>query len=486
MVITIMISTISVSFAKEDVLTGKINSFTYEFNRTTGVLTCSGLGMAGGGFITEALGISDLSEVNELIIKEGVYLFDVFPGNFKTLTGLTSVTIPSTMKRMACNLFLNAEKLETVNYGGNKEDWASVIFDEGNDILSEVDINYNVEVPMSDGAENYKWDMIDKIGSIYTMNYYTGVLTVSYSKDFEGSDIFGPSEPWQDPLPITHILSGVDGMDDIYSGGHFYEPALQHIILESGITEIGSEILAGEWLESITIPKTVTKIDEHSLYTYCENDDFIIYYEGSKADWKNIDIGINNAPIILAEKHFESKAGAKELIYKLSQKNFVFNSDNQYPQVIVTDANGRDLEKNMDYYTEVDSDLWEMGQTGKYKLTIKLCGEYTGEESKYFYIRAKAPKITNTVSRSKGFTVYWNKRNWMENGKADRYEVQYSTSQKFTNAKTITMNHPDNYAKRVTGLRTGTTYYVRVRALTKVSDGYIRSAWSDTVNVKAG
>lgn len=48
------------------------------------------------------------------------------------------------------------------------------------------------------------------------------------------------------------------------------------------------------------------------------------------------------------------------------------------------------------------------------------------------------------------------------------------------------MKNRNSYAKKVTGLKSGKKYYVRVRAIKNVGSGYIRSAWSATKTVKAG
>lgn len=485
-VFTVLISTVSISFAKDEILTGKMydGEFTCELNRGEGVLTIEGLGMLLQGDVESALNLeSDLPSVKTIVIKEGVYLINLSSQyyGYHDFSDVTTITIPSTMKRINWDSFSKAEKLETINYAGSKEDWENIVIDGGNDVLYNATFNFNTEVPATDGNENYECDMIKSIelsfGDVQlSQNYYTSVFTIS------GNGLVGADDCGHGSVPITN--SFCDSTKDYY-----YSPAVQEVIIESGITEIGSGLLNGSHIKSITIPETVEKI--YPCVVSGSSDIKDIYYEGTKTDWMNLDIGAENEELILAQKHFGTRTTAKELKVELEQKDFVFDGEVKFPKVVVTDENGKVLDNNIDYYIDAEHDymnscVMNANKTGKYKIVVKMCGEYTGKATKYFYIRAKAPEIDSVKSRDGGFTVVWNKYDPEENGTVNGYEVQYSNSPKFTKAKTIVMKYNTNYAKKVTGLETGTTYYVRVRTLTKVSDGYIRSAWSNVKSVKAG
>lgn len=484
-VFTLMISTICISFAKEDIIVGEMydGEFRCELNKSAQTLTIEGLGMLIFGDVEAALGFEmNLPTIKQIIIKEGVYLINIESGyyGYHDFSDVTTITIPSTMKRVNWKSFSKIEKLETINYGGSKEEWEKIIFDGGNDVLNNAKINFNAEVPATEGAEKYECDMINEqtlsSGVHLSLNYYTGVFSIS-GKGLVGSASCGGGGE----APITLYFGEL-------TKDYCYRPAIQHVVFESGITEIGASVLYGRCIESITIPETVVKIYPSVISGSSNIKD--IYYEGTKADWIDLDIGADNEELILAEKHFEVQTSAKKLTVELYQKNYVYDGEIKFPRIVVLTENGNQLSNNIDYY--IDAEHNYMGSCsmsaktpGKYKIVVKLCDEYSGQVTKYFYIRAKAPEITDIDSRKDGFTVTWNKYNEKENGKVNGYEVQYSTSPKFKNAKTIKMNHAENYAKRVDDLNTGTTYYVRVRALTKVSDGYIRSAWSDVSKVRA-
>lgn len=488
MVITIMISTICISFAEEDIIVGKMydGEFRCELNKSAQTLTIEGLGMLIIGDVEAALRLNrNFPTIKEIIIKEGVYLIRVESRyyGYHDFSDVTTITIPSTMKRVNWESFSTIEKLETINYGGSEEEWKKIIFDGGNDVLKNAKINFNAEVPATEGAEKYECDMINEqtlySGVHLSLNYYTGVLSVS------GTGLVGfPDCDGNGGHPITFDFGE-------FTKPYLYVLAVQHVVFESGITEIGASVLSGGYIESITIPETVVKTYPSVISGPSNIKD--IYYEGTKEDWVNIDIGANNEELILAEKHFEARTTVKDLKVELQDKNFLYDGEVKFPDVIVTSENGAVLDNNIDYYVYAQCDHTRAyscpksaEQTGKYKIVVKMCGEYTGQATKYFYIRAKAPEITAIDKRKDGFTVTWNQYNKDENGRASGYEVQYSTSPEFTNAKTITMNYGSNYAKRVDGLKTGKTYYVRVRSLARVDGGYIRSAWSDVSKIKAG
>ncbi len=97
-------------------------------------------------------------------------------------------------------------------------------------------------------------------------------------------------------------------------------------------------------------------------------------------------------------------------------------------------------------------------------------------------IRLTAVTLTSAKnSSSKAFTVVWKK-----NAKATGYELQWSTSKKFTSSTTKSYKcSGKNYLKKKIGsLKTFTSYYVRVRVYKKSSGGTYYSAWSKTKGVR--
>lgn len=118
----------------------------------------------------------------------------------------------------------------------------------------------------------------------------------------------------------------------------------------------------------------------------------------------------------------------------------------------------------------------------KYIYTVRA---YSGKtlssyESGKTIVRLNSSSISSLKnSASKKMAV-----KWTQNSKATGYQVQYSTSSKFSNATTKTITGYKNVSKTITNLKKGKTYYVRVRSYKTVSGVKYYSGWSTVKSVK--
>lgn len=108
--------------------------------------------------------------------------------------------------------------------------------------------------------------------------------------------------------------------------------------------------------------------------------------------------------------------------------------------------------------------------------TIKGVNYYGAYSSVcYTYTLPKTPTITLKTG-SKYVTASWSK-----NTAVSGYQYQYSTSSKFSGAKTYGLSNK-SYAKKITGLKKGKRYYVRVRSYKKMTVNgkkvTVYSSWS--------
>ena len=142
----------------------------------------------------------------------------------------------------------------------------------------------------------------------------------------------------------------------------------------------------------------------------------------------------------------------------LSATALTYNGKNRTPGVTVTDAKGRKLKKGTDYTVSYPK---SRKNVGKYTVTIKLKGKYSGTVKKTFTVKPKSTSVTKLSSSGKNITVKWKKQKKQTTG----YEVQYSTSSKFTKKTTHTVRIAKNgtTSKKITGLKAKKKYYVRVR-----------------------
>lgn len=106
----------------------------------------------------------------------------------------------------------------------------------------------------------------------------------------------------------------------------------------------------------------------------------------------------------------------------------------------------------------------------------------------YVSSKVKEPSISKATKTKKSFKATWKKVSAVSG-----YEVQYSTSKKFTNKTTKTKTVKDNKSKKpsltVKKLKSKKTYYVRVRTYKNVKingkSAKVYSSWSKVRSVKA-
>lgn len=135
--------------------------------------------------------------------------------------------------------------------------------------------------------------------------------------------------------------------------------------------------------------------------------------------------------------------------------------------------NGSTLKSN-DYSISYSSNK----SIGKAKITIKGKGKYKGTKTVYFKINPEKAKFSKVISTKKTVSSFWSKV-----AQADKYEFMISSSKSFNGAKTISLNS-GSFANTSKNLKTGQTYYVRVRAVKTVSKEKYTGAWSDVKSIK--
>ncbi|MDE5604414.1 MAG: fibronectin type III domain-containing protein [Eubacterium sp.] len=157
----------------------------------------------------------------------------------------------------------------------------------------------------------------------------------------------------------------------------------------------------------------------------------------------------------------------------LSKTSYVYNGKAQKPTVTVKDSKGKKIAAS-NYTVKYTSNK----NVGKATVTITFKGNYSGTVKKTFTIKPKATTLSSVTAKSKGFTAKWKKLTTQTTG----YEIQYSTSSKFSSAKTVTVSKNSTTSKSVSKLKAKKKYYVRVRTYKTVKvngkSTKIYSAWS--------
>ncbi|MBR3975680.1 MAG: RICIN domain-containing protein [Clostridia bacterium] len=155
---------------------------------------------------------------------------------------------------------------------------------------------------------------------------------------------------------------------------------------------------------------------------------------------------------------------------KLSATSLIYNGEIRTPEVSVINSYGTTLnEKN---YTVTYSSGRK--NVGTYKVIVTMKGNYTGTKTLTFKILPPKTTISKLTAGAKKITVNLTKKTTQVTG----YQIQYSTSKDFTNAKTKTLTSSSTVKTTLSGLSSAKTYYVRVRTYKTVNDVKYYSGWS--------
>lgn len=161
---------------------------------------------------------------------------------------------------------------------------------------------------------------------------------------------------------------------------------------------------------------------------------------------------------------------------KLSAASYTYDGKTKTPSVTVKDSKGKTLKKSTDYTVSYASGRKNVG---KYSAKITFKGNYSGTKTLYFTINPKATTLSSLSAKSKGFTSKWKKQSIQVTG----YQIQYSTSSKFTSPKTSTISSYKTTSKTISKLKGKKKYYVRVRTYKTVGKTKYYSSWSKAKSV---
>ena len=185
-------------------------------------------------------------------------------------------------------------------------------------------------------------------------------------------------------------------------------------------------------------------------------------------------------------KYYQIKKGVRvtsapyvkcdDLYIRLSTTEYTYNGKTKKPSIKIYDKDGDKVSSK--YY----SVKYASGRknVGKYKVTVKLKGKYSGSKKLYFTINPTGTEI-DKISASKGsLKVYVEKKSKQVTG----YQIQYSTDKDFDSATVKSISSYKTVSKKLSGLEAKKTYYVRVRTYKTVDGTKFYSDWSDSVAKK--
>ena len=166
---------------------------------------------------------------------------------------------------------------------------------------------------------------------------------------------------------------------------------------------------------------------------------------------------------------------------ELSQSEMVYNGKSKKPSVKVTDRLGRII-SSRNYQLVYQNNI----NVGQATVVVIFKGDYKGSQKKNFTIDPKGTSLSKLKAKKKGLTISWNRQASQTSG----YEIQYSTSSKFTKkaTKTVTVKNSRTTSRSISKLKAKKKYYVRIRTYKNAKvNGKTKkfySGWSKSKSVK--
>ena len=154
---------------------------------------------------------------------------------------------------------------------------------------------------------------------------------------------------------------------------------------------------------------------------------------------------------------------------KLSTTSYTYSGSSKKPSVTVKDYSGKTLKNGTDYTVSYKNNK----SVGTATATVTFKGNYQGSKKLTFTIKPKTTSLSKLTAGKKQLKVTWKK-----NSAVSGYEIQYSTSKKFSSAKTVTVKGYKTTSKTIKSLKAKKTYYVRIRTYKTVNGKKVYSDWS--------
>lgn len=242
-------------------------------------------------------------------------------------------------------------------------------------------------------------------------------------------------------------------------------------------------------------PKPVVKVGDNTLTL---GTDYDYVYKNSAGEVVDAPVNAGTYKVVVTGKGNYSKSVSVTFKItpvsissaKLADASCTYTGKNITQTITVTaKVNGKTVTLTKgtksgttgDYYLTFSNNL----NVGKATVVITGKGNYTGSITKTFKIVPKGTTISGLTGASKAITAKWDKvTTKMSKSVITGYQIQIATDKNFTDGKKYTVKAYDTTSKKMTGLVSNKTYYVRIRTYMTVDSANYYSDWSAVKTVK--
>lgn len=207
-------------------------------------------------YIDDYLIVANSPISGDLQIKDGTKV--IAENAFSGYTGITSVTIPKSLKSIGSGAFGGCTGLKEVYYSGKAGDWFRISIGENNDAILKVDVlsgpGGEIIVIPGDTTSNMIWNFDEATGVLKIMG--RGAM-----EKFESDN-----RPWESHrLDIKEVIIE-DGITTVGNYAFYECDNLVRVTLPNAMTSIGGNAFAGcNSLTDITLPETVVSINSSAF-----------------------------------------------------------------------------------------------------------------------------------------------------------------------------------------------------------------------------
>jgi hypothetical protein len=302
------------------------------------------------------------------------------------------------------------------------------------DYGSQITLSYNLDDSSAykAGAITFKitLDNTDYYGDVWDQDTYDSLGSV---EDGVGTFTMKPNQK----VCISGIPSGTKYTIKETSGSNYSLYKVQRSVLDA-TTEDGADVLKNVSASKNTVSGTL----------------------GSEEGWEDHTLVFSNYI---------------NRVMSLSKTSYTYDGKAKKPAVTVKTIKGKTVSSSK-YTVKYSGNLKNVGT---YKATVTFKDGYGTTLTKSYKVNPKGTSLSTLTKKSKSFTVKWKKQSKQTTG----YQIQYSTSSKFSNAKTVTVSKNSTTSKTIKKLKGKKKYYVRVRTYKTVSGTKYYSGWSKAKSV---
>lgn len=279
------------------------------------------------------------------------------------------------------------------------------------------------------------------VADITSQTNKTVTVTENFLDKAPSAELMPTSDEVKEFAPINTTLQAFTAVDEneiVYSAIKEYQPV---------VVDLEADIVKTDCKEkSVVTPATLSK--NGKINYICE---------------------------ICSEQTKASKTISYPKTISLSSSSYTYDGKVKKPSVTVKGADGKTIPSSN--YTVTYSSGCK--NVGKYNVTIKFNGNYSGSITKSFTINPKNTSGLTLSAQKKGFKASWKKYTTQTTG----YEIQYSTSSKFSSPKTVKITKNSTTSKTISKLSAKKKYYVRIRTYKTVSGKTYYSSWSGAKSI---